>query len=201
MKLTEIIAKAKQGDKPSIEYLFKYYDGKINEIIRFYKKNYITGILDTDDLKQQCYYGLMKCLQSDCRFVYYYYIYMVQAVQRECFEKGSTIRLPSHVFDDRERGIKMQKSIQCEMIGDEVLDIPMEDYILDKVNRTQLINKIQNIVTEREYDIIYLHHGEGWTLDKIAKKYNLSRGRILGIEQKAFRKIKKFKDLEESYFA
>ena len=81
------------------------------------------------------------------------------------------------------------------------------DYIVDKVELkmkiSKLYEKIEQILTERENEIIKLRYGltpHGYkTQREIAQKLNISRSYVSRIEKKALKKLKKELKIEKPY--
>lgn len=79
-----------------------------------------------------------------------------------------------------------------------------EDIALARTSRVEFHKILEKVnLNSKELDIIMLRNGfvdgEIWTLERIAKKYNVTRERIRQIEAKALSKIKRNKDFRQMF--
>lgn len=69
------------------------------------------------------------------------------------------------------------------------------DQVVENNNLRELLNVMQNVITEREFQVLLLRNGliDGrvWTLEEVGKVFHVTRERIRQIEVKAAKKVRK----------
>ena len=77
-------------------------------------------------------------------------------------------------------------------------DYDIEEDVLGKIGKEELLNVMKNKLTEREFEILTLRYGllDGMprTLERVGQRYNVTRERIRQIEVKALNKLGKYYD-------
>lgn len=198
-ELTAQIKLAKQNNSQAIEYLLSYYEPKIQSIISYFTEHYNLGIIDEDDLRQQCYIGILNALKSDSNFTGIYYICMVQCCQQLYYDLSRTIRIPAHYWylhkdqlNDLLDSTEVYPIYNIDIADDEEFIDSLQNQIINSIT----IEKCKSVLSQKYFDILYLHNVEGWTFAQIGLKYNITRNRVMQIEHKA---ILKCTQLESQY--
>ena len=194
-QITELIKKAKSGDKDAMQKLCLHYDKQINSIIDFFTKNYKLGILNKDDIRQDCYIGIIKSLDKDKNFSRDYFWRMFNEVQRDYDNHCTTIRIPSlSAYNKKQLKIKNEliDSVNCENIREysNVSDnIDFSSDIVHNIASKQLIQDMKTILTEKQFNILYLYYCEELTLQEIGKIYNNQLENIRAQRNRALSKL------------
>lgn len=88
----------------------------------------------------------------------------------------------------------------ADMLEDKTTKVP-EMAVEDQKMQCEMNKTMNTVLTEREADILRMRFGFGeyepMTLDKVGKKYGVSRERIRQIEKKAMRKLRYNRDIRQ----
>lgn len=193
-EISNHIKAAKAGSKSDIEWLFNHYDKeKIPSIIDYFMNLPNPGILDEDDIRQDCYIGILQCLNSPCQFSINVYTYMCNVVRRDYRNHHTFVRIPSYIYDNYEdllndlyEQLEVISLDEYEEINEEITDEsvliyhnPLQPHYED------IIEKCKEVLTEKQFTILYLYYVYDYTLDQIGKMYKVTRERIRQIIEKS----------------
>lgn len=96
------------------------------------------------------------------------------------------------VKSDRENDIQLQSALRND-------DESVEDQVIKKIEFEELLDKLQ-LLSPRERDILLLrygvYNGKCYSLNEIAKLYNVSHQRISQKQQSAIKKLRKIYEVE-----
>lgn len=119
--------------------------------------------------------------------------YNVEMIQRLKRLSVSEVSLNLKIGEDEDIEL-------ADMLEDKTTKTP-EIAVEDKKMQYDINETINTILTEREADILRMRFGFGeyepTTLDKVGKKYGVSRERIRQIEKKAMRKLRYNRDIQQ----
>lgn len=179
--------KAKQGDKNAEEKLIKHNLRLVAHIVKKYNNSYN----DQDELISVGSIGLMKAVKSfDENKGHTFSTYAARCIQNEIL----MLFRSQKKFNNE---ISIEEKIGTDKDGNEIalIDIlqdsktNIEKQTENKVLYDKLVNYINNKLTPREKEIIYLRYGIDsnicLTQNEVAKILNISRSYISRIEKKA----------------
>ena len=201
-QVTELIKKAKSGDKDAMQKLCLHYDKQINSIITHCKNNYTMGILTDEDIRQDCYLGIILCLNSKVvDFAKSYYWYMLHTVKRDYYMHCTTV----HISNLDEYGKDFNKtnslyndlieSVNCDNIkiySNMSNNIDFIDKIDIQLEVNRLVTDMKSFLTEKQYTILCLYYIENLTLPEIAKMYNITSEAVRRHRNSALGKCRKY---------
>lgn len=188
------VIQAKLGNEESIKYLITNYEPQIQNIIKCFSNKLDLGILDEDDIRQDCYVGLLKCLEKqNTSFMHNVFWYMVHEVERDYESHRLIIRLPHHLYEKQKELIK-ELEIECVQLNNEtsIVDTDSILTLLNQIHFEQTLNQCKLNLSEKEFNILYLYYIEELTLNEIGQIYNVTREYIRIIKLRAIRKCKQF---------
>jgi RNA polymerase sigma factor (sigma-70 family) len=209
-RIAHVIKKAKDGDTEAINSLFKHYEPKIQQLIDYFVENYNLGILDEDDLRQDCYIGIMKCLNANCSFTTQYYLYMLQTIQRDYYKNHFPMKLPSYLYSKascKEQLNNIVNNYEFISIEDKNISIDaLTNLEYDCVHRVYLQDLAKNckpLLKQREWDLLNLRFGfdnnKCHTLEEIANEFGVTRERIRQMEKQALNKLRMNRNIKRTY--
>jgi len=71
----------------------------------------------------------------------------------------------------------------------------VEDKMINRIAVQEMLDKVKQYISEKEYELLYNRYVEGWTLRELAPKMGISAPHVNDLTQKALAKLKKL-DLE-----
>ena len=185
--ISKHIKAAKDGDQDEIEWLFNHYEPKIQMIVDHFMSLPNPGIVEPEELIQECHIGLVNCLNDDCPFAKSVFTYMLNEVRRYYRHAHSFVRIPSYIYDkypdqakqlvEKFEIISLEDIMDCHDIAS--LDLHNQPHFEDA------IEKCRANLTEKQFNILYLYFVEEYTLELIGQKYNVTRERIRQIIEKS----------------
>ena len=199
-ELTKQVKLAIAGDKKAKEYILLYYEPKIKAVIEYFSKNYPSSIIDEEDIRQQCYLGILSSLKYSTYFVEGFYKYMCRCVRDLYFQlqqstpSTNIYELSLIPKDVKDSLAKVCKLFDVEYIEDlNILYKDFENQCIDKI----VVNELKFVLNDKEFDVLWKHNVENWTLAEIGEKYNVNKERVRQVELRA---INKCKNIGKEYF-
>lgn len=192
-ELTKQLKLAVAGDNKAKELIILYYEPKIQAIIEYFSKNYPSNIIDKEDIRQQCYLGILSSLKYSTYFTENFYKHMCKCVRDLYFQLQQSVSstniyelsvIPNDIEDSL---VKICKLFNVEYIEDlNILYKDFENQCIAKIT----VNELKLILNDKEFDILWKHNVENWTLAEIGKKYHVNKERVRQIELRAINKCK-----------
>lgn len=190
----ECFKKMKEGDPIAEEKLIKHNLRLVAHIVKKYKSSYN----DQDELISVGSVGLMKAIKTfDIEKGHNFSTYAARCIQNEIL---MLLRSQKKYVNE----ISFEEKIGSDKDGNDIslIDIlqdtkqNVEDKAETKVLFSKLIKYMENNLTDREIEIIYLRYGIGGlmplTQNEIAKMLGISRSYISRIEKKAIEELREF---------
>ena len=98
---------------------------------------------------------------------------------------------PEELWTEKQRGMALaSNSREVSMSEDAVMQLASGDRLEHNVIASKLVADALTTLKPREQDILHRRFFEGETLEEIADRQGVSRGRIQQLEAKALRKLK-----------
>lgn len=181
------VKQAQLNNEESIQWLFNYYEDRINSIVEHFIHKYKPIVLDKEDFRQDCYIGLLKCVNQSNKFCKEVFWYMIREVKTDIVHNALCVKLPVNT---------------CAICSDEELLLYIKDNFsqctLDGVYETSnwenvscyniMLEQCKDILTEKEFDILKLYYKHDWSFSQIGKKYHISGERAKQYRNRAVKK-------------
>lgn len=192
---SEYIQRCKDGDTQARDLLIEHNLRLVAHIAKKYTTSGRIASVDFDDIISIGSIGLIKAIDSfnsgkSARLA----TYAARCIENEIL---MYIRSSKKYSND----IFLQDPIGHDFDGNEITvmdmvksdDDPVPDEVSDKINITRMMRKIDEVLDEREREIIRLRYavcgGEEMTQREIASMLGISRSYVSRIEKKALKKI------------
>ena len=192
---SEYIQRCKDGDTQARDLLIEHNLRLVAHIAKKYTTSGRIASVDFDDIISIGSIGLIKAIDSfnsgkSARLA----TYAARCIENEIL---MYIRSSKKYSND----IFLQDPIGHDFDGNEITamdmvksdDDPVPDEVSDKIDITRMMRKIDEVLDEREREIIRLRYavcgGEEMTQREIASMLGISRSYVSRIEKKALKKI------------
>jgi len=178
--MKELLIKAKQGDKVSMEKLLNKFEPLIKKSSKQY---YISGYEQTD-IKQLAYMATLRAIRRfDMERSNSFPLYVKRAVQNSIYKelKKSEEKI---IYPKGNRESK--ESSELKNIEDKEIDI--EDEIIKKERRERLVNLI-NKMSNEEKEFIKEIFIEGKSLKKYSEEKNIKYYQAVYLKKKILQKV------------
>ena len=192
---SEYIQRCKDGDTQARDLLIEHNLRLVAHIAKKYTTSGRIASVDFDDIISIGSIGLIKAIDSfnsgkSARLA----TYATRCIENEIL---MYIRSSKKYSND----IFLQDPIGHDFDGNEITvmdtvksdDDPVPDEVSDKIDITRMMRKIDEVLDEREREIIRLRYavcgGEEMTQREIASMLGISRSYVSRIEKKALKKI------------
>lgn len=192
---SEYIQRCKDGDTQARDLLIEHNLRLVAHIAKKYTTSGRIASVDFDDIISIGSIGLIKAIDSfnsgkSARLA----TYAARCIENEIL---MYIRSSKKYSND----IFLQDPIGHDFDGNEITvmdmvksdDDPVPDEVSDKIDITRMMRKIDEVLDEREREIIMLRYavcgGEEMTQREIASMLGISRSYVSRIEKKALKKI------------
>lgn len=192
---SEYIQRCKDGDTQARDLLIEHNLRLVAHIAKKYTASGRIASVDFDDIISIGSIGLIKAIDSfnsgkSARLA----TYAARCIENEIL---MYIRSSKKYSND----IFLQDPIGHDFDGNEITvmdmvksdDDPVPDEVSDKIDITRMMRKIDEVLDEREREIIRLRYavcgGEEMTQREIASMLGISRSYVSRIEKKALKKI------------
>ena len=192
---SEYIQRCKDGDTQARDLLIEHNFRLVAHIAKKYTTSGRIASVDFDDIISIGSIGLIKAIDSfnsgkSARLA----TYAARCIENEIL---MYIRSSKKYSND----IFLQDPIGHDFDGNEITvmdmvksdDDPVPDEVSDKIDITRMMRKIDEVLDEREREIIRLRYavcgGEEMTQREIASMLGISRSYVSRIEKKALKKI------------
>ena len=192
---SEYIQRCKDGDTQARDLLIEHNLRLVAHIAKKYTTSGRIASVDFDDIISIGSIGLIKAIDSfnsgkSARLA----TYAARCIENEIL---MYIRSSKKYSND----IFLQDPIGHDFDGNEITDMdmvksdddPVPDEVSDKIDITRMMRKIDEVLDEREREIIRLRYavcgGEEMTQREIASMLGISRSYVSRIEKKALKKI------------
>lgn len=192
---SEYIQRCKDGDTQARDLLIEHNLRLVAHIAKKYTTSGRIASVDFDDIISIGSIGLIKAIDSfnsgkSARLA----TYAARCIENEILMH---IRSSKKYSND----IFLQDPIGHDFDGNEITvmdmvksdDDPVPDEVSDKIDITRMMRKIDEVLDEREREIIRLRYavcgGEEMTQREIASMLGISRSYVSRIEKKALKKI------------
>lgn len=192
---SEYIQRCKDGDTQARDLLIEHNLRLVAHIAKKYTTSGRIASVDFDDIISIGSIGLIKAIDSfnsgkSARLA----TYAARCIENEIL---MYIRSSKKYSND----IFLQDPIGHDFDGNEITvmdmvksdDDPVPDEVSDKIDITRMMRKINEVLDEREREIIRLRYavcgGEEMTQREIASMLGISRSYVSRIEKKALKKI------------
>ena len=192
---SEYIQRCKDGDTQARDLLIEHNLRLVAHIAKKYTTSGRIASVDFDDIISIGSIGLIKAIDSfnsgkSARLA----TYAARCIENEIL---MYIRSSKKYSND----IFLQDPIGHDFDGNEITvmdmvksdDDPVPDEVSDKIDITRMMRKIDEVLDEREREIIMLRYavcgGEEMTQREIASMLSISRSYVSRIEKKALKKI------------
>ncbi|GFZ29795.1 hypothetical protein CSC2_03210 [Clostridium zeae] len=178
--IEELVVLCKSGDERSKEVIAAEFTPYI---INLSKKCYV-GFYDFEDIKNECYFTLFKCIKlydtSKHRFV----AYATNALRNSVnlLIRSSLNKRPK----DGTQTISFDSNIDEQSVLD---DMNLEDLICNKLILASLHIQIKKLSLEEQELIDYVYF-KGYTFRKFAELKNISYYKIIGMKDRILDKLK-----------
>ena len=192
---SEYIQRCKDGDTQARDLLIEHNLRLVAHIAKKYTTSGRIASVDFDDIISIGSIGLIKAIDSfNCGKSARLATYAERCIENEII---MYIRSSKKYSND----IFLQDPIGHDFDGNEITvmdmvksdDDPVPDEVSDKIDITRMMRKIDEVLDEREREIIRLRYavcgGEEMTQREIASMLGISRSYVSRIEKKALKKI------------
>lgn len=188
----ECLRRLKQGDKNARDKLIEHNLRLVAHVI----KKYYTPNCDPNDLISIGTIGLIKAVSSfDCDKGIKFATYAARCIENEMLMHYRTLKKTA-------LDVSLSDSIDTDRDGNELTFsdvLSVDDTLVDdidlKMKKQKLYVLIDEILSEREREIIILRYGlfsnDTLTQREVAKKLNISRSYVSRIEKKALEDLKR----------
>lgn len=181
--MKELLKKAKEGDRASIEALLNKFEPLIKKSSRKY---YINGY-EQRDVKQLAYMAALKAIKKfDTEKSNYFPLYVKRTIQNSIYKE---LLKSKEKFNVNKTNKELKPITEIENIEDKSINIDEE--IIRKERRDTLINLI-NKMTVKEKELITKVFIEEKTLKKYAEEKNMKYHRVFYLKKKILQKIESF---------
>lgn len=181
--MKELLKKAKEGDKASIEALLNKFEPLIKKSSRKY---YINGY-EQGDVKQLAYMAALKAIKKfDTERSNSFPLYVKRTIQNSIYKE---VQKSKKNFCYRKVNEEIRETTEIKNIEDKSINIDEE--IIKKERRDTLINLI-NKMTVKEKELITKVFIEEKTLKKYAEEKNMKYHRVFYLKKKILQKIESF---------
>jgi RNA polymerase primary sigma factor len=155
-----LIAKAKKGDKKSIDILVLSIIKYVNKIANSYVHKHLTS----SDLIQEGVFGILNAInhfdaEKDVRFLTYATHWIKNAMNRACIDRGYEIRVPNNKYQMYMRFKKALKSSE--------LDVAKLIYSSEFYSQRSDIISLMNIYDQRTTEGCYDEDGADKTIENL----------------------------------
>lgn len=187
----------------SLTNILEYYHSTIQSMVDKFYESHEMGILDKEDLWQFCRIGILKCIQNSNEdktdIARLFRIYAYNQMIRGWISSSSVgyglaqeyrynATIINNIITENETEV-----LDEDTTKNKEMNIEVSYYMSD------LFTKIKELITEKQFDILYRHHCQGESLDDIAKEYKVTRQRIHQIEQEIMFSLKNNDELKDLY--
>ena len=181
--MKELLKKAKEGDRASIEALLNKFEPLIKKSSRKY---YINGY-EQRDVKQLAYMATLKAIKKfDTEKSNYFPLYVKRTIQNSIYKE---LLKSKEKFNVNKTNKELKPITEIENIEDKSINIDEE--IIKKERREILINLINKMAPEERELIIEIFIEEK-TLKKYAEEKNMKYHRVFYLKKKILQKIESF---------
>ncbi len=196
MSNEELALKIQAGETEYMLDLWEAVRPLLAKLVQPYLERAARMQYDMDDLLQESYFALEGAVQAydrDKGFAFTTYLnYQVAKVMRQ----------PLKRWNGKNRCI-FAASLDAP-IGDDGDDatlqdiIPDQDYILEAtaiehVQSSELMQVMEQRLTQQEYNVLYCRYWQGLTLDAVGRFFNHQREWARSIEARAIRKLRRYR--------
>ena len=181
--MKELLKKAKEGDRASIEALLNKFEPLIKKSSRKY---YINGY-EQGDVKQLAYMAALKAIKKfDTERSNSFPLYVKRTIQNSIYKE---LLKSKEKFNVNKTNKELKPITEIENIEDKSINIDEE--IIKKERREILINLINKMAAEERELIIEIFIEEK-TLKKYAEEKNMKYHRVFYLKKKILQKIESF---------
>lgn len=169
-ELNDTIELAKHNNQDAILRLCDYYEYKIIDTITYFRKNYPTINISDEDIRQDCYMGLLLCLQRTDNFCKQLSICMYREVLKD---------IDYNYRDNINNVLPITETMSYNL---------NEDNIIEYADFKKAVEYIKHVVSPKEYDVLLSYYIDDINTVKLGKIHKVSTERIRQIIQKAINK-------------
>lgn len=189
-QINEIVAKAKQGDFESMEYILQFFKPKVTAICREY---FLLGA-DFDDLLQEGMIGLYKSIiafneSKNDKFSTFASMCIHHQIQNAVKVAGSKKNQPLNDYVSINIEGKFSDQADSPKIILQALDKGAEQVSLDNESAKLLYQKVKTALTNEQYSILLMYLN-GYSYSEIAKTNDITTKKVDNIIQAIKRKLK-----------
>ena len=189
-QINEVVAKAKQGDFESMEYILQFFKPKVTAICREY---FLLGA-DFDDLLQEGMIGLYKSIMGfneskTDKFSSFASMCIHHQIQNAVKVASSKKNQPLNDYVSINIEGKFSEQADGPKIILQAPDKGAEQMSLDNESAKLLYQKVKNALTNEQYNILLMYLN-GYSYSEIASTNNITSKKVDNIIQAIKRKLK-----------